>query len=188
MFNITKTDIPGLLIIRPRLFTDTRGYFFESYNEHQFREHNLDFRFVQDNESRSEKNVIRGLHYQLEPYAQTKLLRVIDGTILDVAVDMRKSSPSYGMWRGIEISAENKLQLLIPKGCAHGFRVISDSAIVFYKCDQFYHPGSERAVLFSDENLGIKWGIDPTQAIVSSKDKDAPFFADADNNFNFTEA
>lgn len=188
MLNITPTDIPGLLIIKPRLFTDHRGHFFESYNEHQFREHNLNFRFVQDNESRSEKNVIRGLHYQLEPYAQTKLLRVTEGAIFDVAVDMRKNSPSYGMWRGLEISAENKLQLLIPKGCAHGFRVISDSAIVFYKCDQFYHQDYERAVLFSDKTIGIEWGIDPGQAIVSPKDKDAPLFANADNNFNFTKA
>jgi dTDP-4-dehydrorhamnose 3,5-epimerase len=187
MIRIKETDIPGLLIIEPRVFEDSRGYFYESYNERLFREHGLDFSFVQDNESLSGKNVIRGLHYQLAPYAQTKLLRVLHGIIFDVAVDMRKDSPAYGKWRGVEISAENRLQLLIPKGCAHGFVVRSVKATVFYKCDEFYHPRQERGILFSDETLGINWGIDAGKAIVSDKDRAAKPFADAENNFIFGE-
>ncbi len=180
---IRETDIPGLLVIKPKVFEDARGYFYESYNERVFREKGLPTGWVQDNESRSGINVIRGLHYQLSPYAQAKLIRVLAGTILDVAVDLRQGSPAYGRWSGIEISSENRLQLLVPKGCAHGFRVLSRTATVFYKCDEFYNPGAERGILFSDEKIGIDWGIDPSAAIVSEKDMNAPSFADADNNF-----
>jgi dTDP-4-dehydrorhamnose 3,5-epimerase len=180
---ITETRIPGLLVIEPRIYPDARGYFYESYNERVFREHGLVFRFVQDNESRSVRDVIRGLHYQLEPYAQTKLLRVLEGSILDVVVDLRKNSPAFGTWSGIEISAENRLQLLVPRGCAHGFRVLSENATVFYKCDEFYHPGSERGLLFSDPELSIDWGIEPETAFVSEKDINAPAFSDAEINF-----
>ncbi len=182
---VEETQIPGLIIIEPRVYEDVRGYFYESYNERSFREHGIDIKFVQDNESRSGKDVIRGLHYQLEPYSQTKLLRVIEGSILDVVVDLRKNSPAYGTWKGLEISAGNKLQLLIPGGCAHGFRVISDQATVLYKCDEFYHPESERCILFSDKALGINWGMDPEKAVISEKDRKAPVFADADKNFVF---
>ncbi len=180
---IRKTDIPGLLVIEPRVFEDKRGYFYESYNERLFAERGLDIGFVQDNESRSRRDVIRGLHYQLEPHAQCKLIRVLEGAILDVAVDLRKNSPTYGSWCGIEISAENRLQVLVPEGFAHGFRVTSDFATIFYKCDRFYHPESERGILFSDKTLAIDWGIDPERAIVSAKDSKAPLFEDADNNF-----
>ena len=182
---IRKTDIPGLLVIEPRVFEDARGYFYESYNERLFAEHGLDIRFVQDNESRSRRDVIRGLHYQLAPHAQSKLIRVLEGAILDVAVDLRKNSPTYGSWCGIEISAENRLQVLVPRGLAHGFRVISDTATVFYKCDEFYNPESERGILFSDKTLAIEWGIGEYRAIISEKDRIAPLFADADNNFIF---
>jgi dTDP-4-dehydrorhamnose 3,5-epimerase len=180
---ITETRIPGMVIIQPGIYEDSRGYFYESYNERLYRDHGLDFRFVQDNESRSGRNVIRGLHYQLHPYAQTKLLRVLEGVIFDVAVDMRKNSPAYGSWSGIEVSAANRLQVLVPRGCAHGFRVISEHATVFYKCDEFYYPEFERGVHFADESLAIDWGTEPGKAVVSEKDKNAPRFADADNNF-----
>jgi dTDP-4-dehydrorhamnose 3,5-epimerase len=182
---ITETQIPGLLIIEPDVYQDDRGYFYESYNERLFREHGLEFRFVQDNESRSGRNVLRGLHYQLLPYAQTKLVRVLEGTILDVAVDLRKDSPAYGKWEGVEVSAGNRFQVLVPKGCAHGFRVISEYATVLYKCDEFYMPEYERGILYSDEALGINWGIGPGKAIVSAKDSRASLFADADKNYIF---
>jgi dTDP-4-dehydrorhamnose 3,5-epimerase len=183
MIKITETGIPGLLVIEPRIFPDARGYFYESYNERVFRENGLDFRFVQDNESRSVRDVVRGLHYQLEPHAQTKLLRVLEGSILDVVVDLRKNSPAFGTWSAIELSAENRLQLLVPKGCAHGFRVVSENATVFYKCDEFYYPGSERGLLFSDPGLAIDWGIGPERALVSEKDRNAPAFPAAEINF-----
>lgn len=184
---ITKTGIPELLIIEPGVFRDARGYFYESYNEKVFRENGIINKFVQDNESRSGKNVIRGLHYQLAPYAQAKLIRVLEGAIFDVAVDMRVNSPSYGLWNGFELTAQSKLQLLVPRGCAHGFRVISDYATVFYKCDDFYNPQAERGILFSDPALQIDWGIDPDKAVVSEKDMKAPPFESADNNYIFGE-
>lgn len=184
---IEELEIPGLLIVKPTIFEDARGYFFESYSERAFHEKGFGFRFVQDNESRSSRDVIRGLHFQLAPHAQTKLLRVIEGQIFDVVVDMRKNSPTYGKWFGIEISDKNRLQILVPKGCAHGFRVLSETATVFYKCDEFYHPASDRGILFSDIALGIDWGINPQDAIVSEKDRKAPLFAESDNNFIFGE-
>jgi dTDP-4-dehydrorhamnose 3,5-epimerase len=182
---ITETEIPGLLIIEPMVFSDGRGYFFESYNERLFRERGLDFDFVQDNESRSVRNVIRGLHYQLSPFSQTKLLRVLEGSIFDVAVDLRKDSPSYGKWLGIEISARNRLQVLIPRGCAHGFSVLSRAATVHYKCDEYYNPQYERGILYSDSTLSIGWKIKGGKEIISPKDMNAPLFSEADNNFIF---
>ncbi len=183
MIDVTDTRIPGLLIIKPGIYEDARGYFYESYNERLYRKHGIDFRFVQDNESRSAGNVIRGLHYQLNPHAQTKLLRVLDGAIFDLVVDLRKNSPAFGTWSRIEVTSENKLQVIIPKGCAHGFRVISSSATILYKCDEFYNPEFERGILYSDPRLKIDWGIDPHEALVSEKDKKAPLFADAEMNF-----
>jgi dTDP-4-dehydrorhamnose 3,5-epimerase len=181
---IIETGLPGLLIIKPKIFEDQRGYFFESYNQRAFNEQGLQYNFVQDNESLSMKGIIRGLHYQLAPYAQTKLTRVIYGKIYDVAVDLRENSPTYGKWYGKELSSENKEQLLIPRGFAHGFSVLSDKAIVFYKCDNFYHPDSERGISYKDTTLNIDWQIDPEDAIVSAKDKVLPDFSEADMNFS----
>ena len=185
MIEITETAIPGLLIIKPGIYSDTRGYFYESYNEKIYREHGVDFKFVQDNESCSLRNVIRGLHYQLNPHAQTKLLRVLEGEIMDVAVDLRVNSPAYWTWSGLMITAANRIQVLIPKGCAHGFRVLSEKATVLYKCDEFYNPESERGIHFSDPDLNIEWGIDFENVLISEKDNKAPLLKDAEMNFSF---
>ncbi len=180
---IETTGIEGLLIVKPRVFRDTRGYFFESYNDREMRKHGLHFSWVQDNQSRSVRGVIRGLHYQLEPFAQTKLVRVLRGTILDVAVDLRRDSPTYGQWKSLILSDENFLQLLIPKGFAHGFSVLSDEAVVFYKCDQFYHPASDKGIRYNDPALGIDWQVPEEEVIVSEKDRNLPLMADAEMNF-----
>lgn len=182
---IIETPIPGLLIIEPRVFADDRGYFFESYNESNFEKNGLVYRYVQDNESKSHHGVIRGLHYQLEPYAQTKLIRVIRGTVYDVAVDLRKGSPTFGKWYGLEVSATNKKQFYIPKGFAHGFSVLSEYAIFSYKCDNFYNPASERGIRYDDPFLGIDWRLTETEAVISERDKQLPYFADAEMNFKF---
>lgn len=184
---IIKTEIPDLLIIQPKVYEDTRGYFFESYNVDDFKKHALDYTFVQDNESKSGYGVIRGLHYQLAPYSQTKLVRVIEGSVFDVAVDLRKGSPTYGKWRGIELSAENKVQFLIPKGFAHGFSVLSKTATFIYKCDSVYCPEAERTINFNDKTLNIDWRIEPSKAIVSAKDKIAPDFVAAEMNFEYNK-
>jgi len=181
---IIQTGLPDLLIIKPKIFEDNRGYFFESYNQNKFLESGLHYSFVQDNESLSTYGIIRGLHYQLAPYAQAKLIRVIYGKIFDVAVDLRENSSTYGQWYGCELSAENKEQLLVPRGFAHGFSVLSDKAIVFYKCDNFYHPESERGINYRDPSLQIDWKIEPGKAVVSAKDKVLPDFKDADMNFS----
>lgn len=182
---IIETPIPGLLIIEPRVFADERGYFFESFSETKFKEYGLNTRFVQDNESKSHHGVIRGLHYQLEPYAQTKLIRVVRGTVYDVAVDLRKGSPTFGQWYGLEVSATNKRQFYIPKGFAHGFSVLSEYAIFSYKCDAFYNPASERGIRFDDPALGIDWKLDSSVAVISDKDRENPLLADAEINFEF---
>lgn len=182
---IIKTKIQDLLIIKPRVFEDDRGYFFESYNERIFKEKGLDYNFVQDNESKSGYGVIRGLHYQLAPYSQTKLVRVIEGKVYDVAVDLRIGSPTYGQWSGIELSAENKIQFLIPKGFAHGFSVLSESATFIYKCDNFYSPEAERGINYNDPFLNINWRVEDNKAIVSPKDKVYPNFKDVEKNFKF---
>jgi len=182
---IIKTKIPGLLVIRPKVFEDSRGYFFESYNESKFLDNNINMRFVQDNESKSQYGVIRALHYQLAPYAQTKLVRVVVGKVFDVAVDIRKGSPTFGQWEGIELSGENKTQLLIPKGCAHGFVVLSESAIFSYKCDEVYNKQAERGIKYNDPEISVDWKIDLSKAIISERDKNLPSFKDAEYNFIF---
>jgi dTDP-4-dehydrorhamnose 3,5-epimerase len=179
------TDLPGLLIYEPKVLLDDRGYFFESYNERVFQQQGLSMHFVQDNQSFSSYGVIRGLHYQLEPYAQTKLIRVLQGKIMDLAVDLRKGSPTYGKHLGIELSAENKKQLFIPKGFAHGFSVLSATAEVSYKCDSFYSKESEAGILYNDPALKIDWRIPAGDAIVSSKDRELPVFAGCRNDFQF---
>lgn len=183
--NVLPTPIPDLYVIEPRVFKDERGYFLEHYNEEKHRIKGFENRFVQDNQSKSTYGVIRGLHFQLAPYAQTKLLRVIEGRIFDVAVDIRKNSPTFGNWYGIELSSENFLQLLVPKGFAHGFSVISETAIVHYKCDNVYNPESERGILFNDASLSIDWHLNINDAVVSPKDKMWPAFDQAEMNFFF---
>jgi len=181
---ITKTDFPGLFIIEPKVFEDARGYFFESYNKNKLAQLK-DIEFVQDNQSKSVYGTIRGLHYQLEPYAQSKLIRVLDGKILDVVVDIREKSPTYGKHYSIELSCDNKQQLFIPKGFAHGFSVLSETAIVFYKTDNYYKPESERGINFKDGDLDIDWKIKDEDAIISSKDKVLPPFKESEKNFKF---
>jgi dTDP-4-dehydrorhamnose 3,5-epimerase len=171
---IRKTGIEGLLVVEPRVFQDPRGYFFESYHRNQLKDHGVDLEFIQDNQSRSNYGVIRGLHYQNAPHGQTKLVRVTEGSIYDVAVDLRRESPTFGQWFGVELSADNFLQLLIPKGFAHGFSVLSDHATLYYKCDDYYHPQSESGIRFDDPDLGIDWKVDPGKAIISDKDRTLP--------------
>lgn len=178
-----ETAIPDLFLFEPVVYKDNRGHFFESYNEQTFARLGIHNRFVQDNQSFSTYGVIRGLHYQLEPYAQTKLVRVLHGTILDVAVDLRRSSNTFGKSFAIELSAENKRQLLIPRGFAHGFSVLSETAEVSYKCDGFYNKESEAGIRYDDPQLNIDWQIPAGKAIVSAKDLDLPLFANCRNNF-----
>lgn len=182
--NIIKTDIEGVLIIEPRVFGDARGYFFESFSVRDFRENTgIDINFVQDNESRSCHGVVRGLHFQLPPYAQAKLVRVVEGTVLDVAVDIRKGSPTYGHHVAVELSAENKRQFFLPKGFAHGFAVLSDTAIFQYKCDEYYHPEAEGAIAWDDSTLAIDWRLNPTDVLLSDKDRRHPSFKDFQSPF-----
>lgn len=179
------TPIPGLLIFDPKVFEDNRGYFFESFNLEVFNSAGIDVDFVQDNQSSSQYGVIRGLHYQLEPYAQTKLVRVLSGRIMDVAVDIRKGSPTFGKSFSIELSAENKKQLFIPKGFAHGFSVLTEKAEVFYKCDTFYNKESEAGIFYNDGELKIDWMIPVGKEVISDKDKQLPLFKECRNNFSF---
>lgn len=176
------TTIQGLLVFEPSIFNDERGYFFEAYNKRLFAEQGLP-QFVQDNQSKSSYGVIRGLHYQLNPNAQGKLVRVVEGIILDVAVDIRKGSPTYGQNYAIELSGENNKQLYIPAGFAHGFSVLSETAIVLYKCDAFYDKETEAGIRFDDEELRIDWQIEKGKEIVSEKDLMLPSFQDCKNNF-----
>lgn len=173
--NVKKTAIEGLLVLEPRVFKDPRGFFYESYHKDRLGGLGVENVFIQDNQSRSSFGVIRGLHYQKEPYAQAKLVRVTEGAIFDVAVDLRSGSPTYGEWYGVEITAENFLQLMIPAGFAHGLSVLSDHATVIYKCDQYYHPESESGIRFDDPDLQIDWKIDPDLTIVSDKDRILPY-------------
>lgn len=168
--NVIKTTISGLLIVEPRIFKDTRGYFFESFSEREFEELVGPVRFVQDNESKSTYGVIRGLHFQKPPYTQAKLVRCTQGRVLDVAVDIRKDSPTFGKSFSAVLSEENHLQLFIPKGFAHGFSVLSKTAVFQYKCDEYYHPESESGILYSDPALAIDWLIPEENRIVSPKD------------------
>lgn len=180
-----QTPLADLLVFEPLVFEDNRGYFFEAYNEDVFAAAGVSNKFVQDNQSRSAYGVIRGLHYQLEPYAQAKLVRVLEGRILDVAVDIRKGSPTYGKHFSIELSADNKKQLLVPAGFAHGFSVLSEIAVVMYKCDRFYNKASEGGILYNDPALEIDWKISNSDALVSDKDKALPLFTQSMNNFEF---
>ncbi len=182
---ITATELSGLFIIKPKIFSDQRGYFFESFNEKNLAMIGLNFRFVQDNQSKSVYGVIRGLHYQTEPYAQAKLVRVLSGTVRDIAVDIRKGSPTFGQYFSLELSCENKLQLLIPKGFAHGFSVLSETAVVLYKTDAYYMPSAERGILYSDPALSIDWGVKPGEALVAERDRNFPLFEKAEMNFIF---
>ncbi|PKP32430.1 MAG: dTDP-4-dehydrorhamnose 3,5-epimerase [Bacteroidetes bacterium HGW-Bacteroidetes-16] len=173
---IIKTNIPDLYIVKPTVFEDHRGYFFESYNKEVFLRHGIDQNFVQDNESKSQKNVLRGLHFQKPPFAQGKLVRVIRGSVLDVAVDIRKSSPTYGKWASIELTQENKWMYWVPPGFAHGFVTLEDNTTFFYKCTNMYNKESEGNILWNDPDLNIDWKI--SQPILSEKDIIAPLFKD----------
>lgn len=185
--NIKETPLPGAYIIEPRIFEDERGYFYESYNQKKFAGlTGHDVHFVQDNESRSSYGVLRGMHYQLNPNAQAKLVRVLEGKVLDVIIDIRKGSPTYGQYFGIELSAENKKQLFVPRGFAHGFVTLSERATFFYKCDNYYSPESEGGVLYNDPAVGIDWQIPQEDMILSPKDKVLKPLAEAPNNFSFS--
>ena len=165
-------------MLRPRVFRDQRGYFFESFSQREFDEKVAPIRFVQDNESMSQRGVVRGLHYQRAPYTQTKLVRCVRGAVLDVAVDIRQGSPTYGQHVAVELTEENKLQFFIPKGFAHGFAVLSETAVFEYKCDEFYHPESEAGVSIMDPSLGIDWRTPLAEAILSEKDTRLPLLRD----------
>jgi dTDP-4-dehydrorhamnose 3,5-epimerase len=180
---ITETGFDGLFVVEPIIHADSRGYFMESFNSDSYRKAGIAFVPVQDNESRSGRGVIRGLHYQLRPFDQAKLIRVIEGRILDVALDIRKTSKTFGKWFGIELDSENKKQLFIPRGFAHGFSVLSEFATIQYKCDNLYRPGFERGISLNDPALGIDWNTDISKAIISEKDIKSPHFHLAENNF-----
>ncbi|HWJ91834.1 MAG TPA: dTDP-4-dehydrorhamnose 3,5-epimerase [Flavisolibacter sp.] len=180
-----QTEIADLMIFEPKVFEDSRGYFFEAYNQETFRQQGIEMKFVQDNQSKSSYGVIRGLHYQLAPFAQTKLIRVIEGRILDVALDIRKGSPTFGHHFSLELSAENRKQLWVPEGFAHGFSVLSETATVLYKCNRFYHKESEAGILHNDPALGINWRIEKGKEIISEKDARLPHFANCRNNFEY---
>lgn len=175
--------LEGLIIVEPDIFEDNRGYFFEAYNQQLFQQNGITRQFVQDNQSKSSHGVIRGLHYQLNPFAQSKLIRVLEGEILDVAVDIRKNSPTYGQHYSINLSSDNKKQLFLPAGFAHGFSVLSATAIVLYKCDAFYNKQSEAGIRYDDNELGIDWGIENGKEIISDKDLKLPSFKEAISNF-----
>jgi len=179
------TGFVGLKIFEPTVFADSRGYFFESFSDNTFKNAGIDTPFVQDNESISQRGVVRGLHYQLNPFAQAKLVRVIEGEVLDVVIDIRKGSPTYGQKFEVLLSGENKRQLYIPRGFAHGFSVLQDNTIFSYKCDNFYNKESEGGISLLDESLEIDWRIASEELVISDKDKHNPFFAQHRNNFTF---
>jgi dTDP-4-dehydrorhamnose 3,5-epimerase len=180
---IIETGFKDLLLIKPTIHSDKRGYFFESFNQAVFLNAGITFSPVQDNESKSSRGVIRGLHYQLRPFDQAKLIRVVEGKIFDVALDIRKESRTYGKWYGIELDSDTKYQVLIPRGFAHGFSVLSEIAIIQYKCDNSYNPQYERGITVNDPALDINWKLGSTAAIISEKDLNHPGLNDADNNF-----
>ena len=181
--DVVRTDIEGPVIIQPRLFEDQRGYFFESFSEREFAHKVAPVSFVQDNESKSSYGVLRGLHFQKPPYEQAKLVRVVKGRVLDVAVDLRKGSPTYGRYEAVELSEDNHRQLFIPRGFAHGFCVLSEEAVFQYKCDNYYAPQSEGAVRWDDPDLDIDWKIPLEDVILSDKDRNHPCFKDLDDVF-----
>ncbi|MBR4803293.1 MAG: dTDP-4-dehydrorhamnose 3,5-epimerase, partial [Bacteroidales bacterium] len=182
---VIETAIPGVLVVEPTIFGDDRGYFFESYNERDFTEKVGKVDFVQDNESKSRYGVVRGLHFQKPPFAQSKLVRVIVGKVLDVAVDIRKGSPTLGKHVAVELTAENHLQFFMPKGIAHGFAVLSQEAVFQYKCDNFYAPQSEGAIAWNDPALDIDWRIPSDEVILSEKDKHHPVLAEIADSLEF---
>ena len=181
---VIKTDIDGVVIIKPRIFEDARGYFFESFSQREFDEKVRPIRFVQDNESKSSYGVMRGLHFQRPPYTQSKLVRCVKGRVLDVAVDIRKGSPTFGKHVAVELSEDNHFQFFIPKGFAHGFAVLSDEAVFQYKCDEFYHPEADGGIFLLDESLGIDWKIPTENAILSEKDLKHALLKDFDSPFS----
>ncbi|MED3711647.1 dTDP-4-dehydrorhamnose 3,5-epimerase [Peribacillus frigoritolerans] len=180
---ITKTKLKGVMLIEPKIFGDHRGWFTETYNEENLKKAGIDTVFVQDNHSFSAtKGTLRGLHYQKDPKAQTKLVRCTKGSIFDVAIDIRKESPTYGEWYGVELSEENKKQLLVPKGFAHGFMTLTDDVEVQYKVDELYSPENDRGIIWNDPEIGIEWPMD-IKPVLSAKDENAPLLKDAENNF-----
>ena len=183
--NIIQTEIPGVVIIEPRIFEDARGYFFESFSQREFDEKVCPVTFVQDNESKSSYGVMRGLHFQRPPFTQTKLVRCVRGAVLDVAVDIRRGSPTYGQHVAVELTEDNHRQFFIPKGFAHGFAVLSDTAVFQYKCDEFYHPEADGGISILDDSLGIDWRIPSSRALLSDKDTRHPLLSDFDSPFTF---
>ncbi len=184
---VIKTELEGVVILEPRLFKDDRGYFFESFSQREFDEKVRPVKFVQDNESKSVYGVLRGLHFQKPPFAQSKLVRVIQGAVLDVAVDIRVGSPTYGKHVAVELTAENHRQLFIPRGFAHGFSVLTDEVVFQYKCDNFYAPQSEGAIAWNDPALGIDWRIPEASVILSEKDKHHPLLKDLPETFYYSD-
>lgn len=184
---VVKTELEGVVILEPRLFKDDRGYFFESFSQREFDEKVRPVKFVQDNESKSVYGVLRGLHFQKPPFAQSKLVRVIQGAVLDVAVDIRVGSPTYGKHVAVELTAENHRQLFIPRGFAHGFSVLTDEVVFQYKCDNFYAPQSEGAIAWNDPALGIDWRIPEASVILSEKVKHHPLLKDLPETFYYSE-
>lgn len=180
---IIKTEIPGAVIIEPKVFYDARGYFFESFSQREFEKAVGPVHFVQDNESKSAGGVMRGLHFQRPPFTQAKLVRCVEGAVLDVCVDLRKGSPTYGRHVAVELTAENHRQFFVPRGCAHGFAVLSSTAIFQYKCDNYYAPQADGGISILDASLGIDWRIDPATALLSEKDTRHPMLVDFDSPF-----
>ena len=183
--NFIKTRIPDLIIIEPKVFGDNRGYFFESFNYNEFKNSIYEVNFVQDNESKSSRGVLRGLHFQKPPFAQAKLVRCVKGKVLDIAVDIRKGSPTYGEYEIVELSEDNKRQLFVPRGFAHGFVVISDEAIFSYKVDNWYSPEHDSGILWNDASLNIDWQINPDEVLLSEKDKVLQVFENLDSPFTY---
>lgn len=183
--NVIKTDIEGVVIIEPRIFEDARGYFFESFSQREFEEKVGKIVFVQDNESKSSYGVMRGLHFQRPPFTQSKLVRCVKGAVLDVAVDLRKGSPTYGKHVAVELTEDNHRQFFIPQGFAHGFAVLSEEAVFQYKCDNFYAPQADGGISILDESLGIDWKIPTDKAILSDKDTKHPLLKDFDSPFEY---
>ncbi len=180
-----KSNIEGVVTIEPTIFEDSRGYFYEAFSDREFREEVCNTTFVQDNQSKSIRGVLRGLHFQAPPHAQAKLVRVVKGRVMDVAVDIRKGSPTYGKYEAVELSEENNRQLFIPRGFAHGFVVLSDEAVFQYRCDNYYNRESEGAIIWNDPDLGIDWGIAEDDAILSEKDKMNSSFSDFNSPFSY---
>ena len=187
MINVIKTDIEGVVIIEPKVFGDSRGYFFESWSQKDFDELVRPIKFVQDNESMSTYGVMRGLHFQRPPFTQSKLVRCVKGAVLDVAVDIRKGSPTYGMHVAVELTEDNHRQFFVPRGFAHGFAVLSETAVFQYKCDEFYHPEADGGISIIDDSLGINWRIPTDKAVLSEKDTKHECLKNFDSPFSIIE-